>query len=517
MWTAKRSDHLGVALVPSRTATPVPVTSTTTERGRPTIDALARARSSDRASWQVAIARRRRLQVRSIDLAPGWPLVVLFSAYPLWWIFGLGVVGPIFAAVPMAYYLLRLRHVRAPRGFSLWLLFLVWVIAGITVLWVQPTGTAPVSGLGRLIPFVYRLIWYLVATIVLLYVGNLKRSAFPDKRIYRLLGLMFLITVIGGYVGYLAPALSLRSVLEIVVPAGLRSNSFLALLIHPTVAQIQDIGVIVTRPSAPFLYANDWGANIGMFAPFFILAWTGPDAGWRRKAFPLVALVSVPPLIFSLNRGLWLGLITMSIFVAVRLAVAGRLAAFGGLLAAFMVLGVLIVGTSLGGLVTERLANQHSNDGRSELAVRAVESAWNESPIIGFGGSREVAGNFYSIAGGATADCSHCSPPQIGTQGHLWLLIFGHGLGGAILFLGFFARRFATGLRDRSRDAVAICAGTVFYLTVMVAYDLLTLATFIAMIGFAVVWRREIDPPDMTPGDAQRRQRSHRERIGASI
>jgi hypothetical protein len=491
--------------VPSRVAFPLAAGPATgvTAAATATPDGLR----NPRAVWLLDRSRRRALPSRTFTAAPGWPLVVLFAGFPVWWLVGLGVLGPVLAAVPMAYYLLKLRHVRIPSGFVLWLLFLAWVVAGITVLWVQPSGTAPVAGLGRLVPFGYRLTWYLVATIVLLYVGNLSRSSFSDRRIYRLLGWMFLFTIAGGYVGFLVPDLPLRSLIEIVVPAGLRSNSFLALLIHPTVAQIQDIGVIVTRPSAPFIYANDWGANAGLLAPFFVLSWTGRNAGWRRRAFPFVAVVCVPPLVFSLNRGLWLGLGAMVIFVAVRLAAAGRFAAVGGVVAVLVVVAALIPSTPLGGLVSERLANQHSNEGRSELAVRAVESAFDESPIIGFGGSRAVAGNFYSIAGGKTAECPSCSPPQIGTQGHLWLLVFGHGLGGALLFIAFFVRRFVAGLRDPSRDAVALCAVIVFYFTVMFVYDLLTMATFVAMITLGLLWRREIDPvPSATLISTRRRR-----------
>lgn len=431
---------------------------------------------------------------RDLVLLPGWPLVALFAGFPLWWIMGLGVLAPLLFAVPMAHYLLRLRHVAVPRGFSLWLLFLVWVTAGVTALWLQPTGTAPVAGFGRLVPFSYRLLWYLGVTIVLLYVGNVPRRAFPDVRIYRLLAFLFLITIVGGYVGFLMPGLSLSSVLEMVVPAGLRSNTFLSMLIHPTVAQVMDIGVVVTRPSAPFIYANDWGANAGLLVPFFFLAWTGKEAGWRRRAFPFVAVAAVPPVIFSLNRGLWLGLAVTAIFVAVRLALADRLAALAGVLAAFALVAVMIPTTPLGDLVTERLTHQHSNEGRGELALRAVEVAWKESPIIGFGNSREVAGNFFSIAGGASAECPGCSPPQIGTQGHLWLLIFGHGFGGALLYLAFVGRRFLAVVRTTSRDGVAISAMVVYFFSVIFAYDLLTMSSVILMIGLGVAWRHEIDP-----------------------
>lgn len=453
--------------------------------------AVTEPRTSPRGRDLARRAQRRTTRRRRIALLPGWPLVALFVGFPLWWLLGFGVLGPLVAAVPMAYYLLTRREIRVPRGFGTWLLFLMWVGLGITVLWTQPDGTAPVAGLDRLVPFGYRICWYAAATIILLYIGNLSRSQLSDRRIYRLLGWLFLVTVVGGYVGYFAPGLPVRSALELILPAGLVSNDFLALLIHPNVAQLQDIGVQVTRPSAPYVYANDWGANAGLLAPFFVLAWTGPDAGWRRRVFPLVAVGCLPPIIFSLNRGLWLGLAVSALFVAVRLGARGRLGALAGVVAAAVLTVALLVTTPLGDLVTERFANQHSNEGRSALAVRAVETTLSESPLLGFGSTRELNGNFYSIAGGDSAACPGCSPPQLGTQGHLWLLVFGHGLVGTALFVGFVGRRFVAGLRDPSRDATALGAVVVFYASVMVAYDLLTLPTVLLMIALAVLWRRE--------------------------
>ena len=416
---------------------------------------------------------------------------MLFAGFPVWWLLGLGVLSPLLAAVPMALYLLALREIRFPSGFALWVLFLLWALAGVTVLWLRPGGTVSVTGLERLVPFGYRISWYVAATVALLYVGNLTRQQLSETRIYRLLAWMFVLTIMGGYLGYLIPDLPIRSLIEIVVPAGLRSNDFLAELIHPAVAQHQDIGVEVTRPSAPYIYANDWGAAFGLLAPFFVLAWTGRDAGWRRQAFPFVALLAVPPAIFTLNRGLWLGLIVSGLFIAVRLALAGRTGALVSLIAAVLVAGTALVASPLGALVQTRLDNPHSDAGRSELATRAFGIALEESPIIGFGGSRELTGNFYSIAGAASDVCPGCSPPQVGTQGAIWLLVFGHGLVGAIWFVAFVIRRLVAGLRDLSREATALCTVVVFYLTVMFVYDLLALATFILMITLGLLWRRE--------------------------
>lgn len=452
--------------------------------------------AAPRGRQGVRLATLRSARPSRVALLPGWPLFVFFGAFPLWWIAGFGVLGMMVAAVPMAYNLLRRRDIRVPPGFALWLFFLVWVTAGVTVLWVQPSGTAPVGGVDRLLPFGFALCWHLIATIVLLYVGNFSRSELPDHLLHRLLGWMLLLTVIGGYVGYFAPAVELRSLLEIVLPGPLRGIDFLGLLIHPELAQVQDIGINVTRPAAPYVYANDWGANFGLLLPFFLLAWTGPLSGWRRRAFPVLAVLAIPPIVFSLNRGLWLGLIVAAAFVALRLATQGRLGALANVTVAAVVLSGLIVATPLGDLVTARLDNQHSNEGRTELALRAVTTALEESPVLGFGGSREIAGNFFSIAGGDSPLCPGCAPPNVGTQGHVWLLIFGHGVGGVLLFLGFLGRRLLAGLRDPSREATAMCAVVVFYLTVMFVYDLLLLPTVFLMVTLALLWRREAEGAD---------------------
>ena len=58
---------------------------------------------------------------------------------------------------------------------------------------------------------------------------------------------------------------------------------------------------------------------------------------------------------------------------------------------------------------------------------------------MGFGSTRDVQGSFASIAGASTPDCSACGVPPLGTQGHLWGVIFSQGLVGAALFLAFFA------------------------------------------------------------------------------
>jgi hypothetical protein len=416
----------------------------------------------------------------------------MYAGFPIWWMLGLANIGFVIVAIPMGYQLLKRRTIATPQGFGVWLLFLVWAAAGVTTLWANAPGAQPASGLGRLLPFGYRLLWYMAATIFLLYVGNLDERDLPTRRVVRLLGWLFLVTIAGGYLGWVVPHLEFSSALELVLPRGVTSNEFVHILIHPGAAQIQNIiGEGSVRPKAPFSYANDWGANYGMLLPFFVLSWLRYPSKWRRRLFPVVALAAIPPVTFSLNRGLWLGLIVMAAYAIIWVTVRGRLGAAAALVGATVVVVSVVILSPLGHEVQERIANPHSNTGRAHLASLAVQSSLEGSPVIGFGAPRAVQGNFFSIAGGATPTCPQCSPPQLGTQGHLLLLVFAHGFVGALWFLGFIYYRFFRGLRDPSPDAMAYTAVGVFFTVVMPVYDLVSAPLITLILALGLLWRRE--------------------------
>jgi hypothetical protein len=435
--------------------------------------------------------RSSRAPQAELSLRPGWPLVIFFALFPLWWLVGLAYLGAILSGgACLAWWLAARRRIEV-RGARLWLLFLLWVLAGATVLWVQAPGAAPTEGLGRLLPWALAVVYYLAFTGAFLYVARHDRVVLPDLRLERALSWFFLTCVAGAYVGLAVPQLELRSLLEVVLPSALSGIDFLATLLGPGVAQEMDIGVEVTRPSAPFVYANDWGAHYGLLAPFFVLAWTGPDAGWRRRWFPLVALVSLPPAVFTLNRGLWLGLVAVVVYLAVRLAFQGNVRGVVALaLAAVLALGAVAT-TPLGDLVTTRLDNPHSNDGRSELATRTVQAVVEGSPVVGFGSTREVSGSFGSISGGRSSICPKCSPPNFGTQGHLWSIVFRQGLVGAAFFLGFVLVRLFSAFRLHGRRPVALTCVVVFYVCVMPVYDLMSTASLVLAVTLAMLWRLE--------------------------
>ena len=116
--------------------------------------------------------------------------------------------------------------------------------------------------------------------------ANLRESELPTRWVYQLLGFMFVVTAVGGLVGVLAPTIEFTSAVEMLLPRGLRSNGLVQAIVHPAVADVQNVlGRLEARPKAPFPYANSWGSNLLLFLPFFLVAWfrQGPALAAVRR------------------------------------------------------------------------------------------------------------------------------------------------------------------------------------------------------------------------------------------
>lgn len=439
------------------------------------------------------LAPRRRASLRDRLFSPGWPLAWLFVGYPLWWVLGITEAMTFTLAAVMGIVVLRRRTILIPRGFGFWLLFLLWSAVGVVLLQVDAPGAVPGSSGGRYAVWAFRTTWYLAATMVLLYVGTSRRDL-PLARVARILSWMFVTVVVGGLAGVLVPQLDFPSVIELVLPRSITNISFVQQMVHPNLAQIQRVlGYQEARPSAPFSYTNTWGLALACFLPFFVVSWFRKDAGWRRLVGPFILLAAVVPVIQSLNRGLWGALVGMALFVAIRYALMGRARLFIALLVAFCAVGGVIAATPLGSTVTARWDNQHSNEGRTNLSTLSVKSALTGSPVVGFGTTRQVQGNFNSIAGGATEECPRCSPPSLGTQGQAWLLAFTTGLGGFLLYVLFLAGQFLRGLRLRSPYATVGLTVLVAHAITFVVYNANGPGLLAIMVAVAFLWRESMD------------------------
>jgi hypothetical protein len=426
------------------------------------------------------------------SLDQSWPLALLFIGFPLWWLLGFsGFIAMLFA-LPMAFQLWRRRQFVVPGGFGWWLLFLTWAALGVFTLWVDAPGAVPGGGLSRLMIFVYRMCWYLTCTIALLWLANSSRKTMTFARVCNLVGWLFVFTVAGGVLGVLAPALELRSLLDVLLPAGIRSNGFVKSLIHPELADVQMVlGRAEARPKAPFPFANSWGANLAVTLPFFLVGWLRYGRRWQKIAAVPILLLAALPVVYSLNRGLWVSLLVGMIFFVVLQVSRGRvIALFASVL--LIAAGVLLlIASPLGTMISERLENAHSNNRRSQLLAQTVSSVANGSPVIGFGSTRDVRGSFASIAGASTPDCKACGVPPLGTQGHLWLVIFSQGLVGALFFLAFFIVSFFRSWRCRTTPEVVATCVLLFFGMQMFVYDTLGMPLFVIMMAVALAWRAQ--------------------------
>lgn len=432
-------------------------------------------------------------------LKPGWPLAVLYLGFPLWWALGLAQLIFFAMAAAMAVILRRQGAVRVPRGFALWLLFLVWMLAGVFLVSAQAPGTVPGGGFGRLAGFTVWAGWYVAITVAMLYVANTARQV-STQRIVRLLGWMFVVTTGFGVLAMLAPTLEFTSPMELLLPRQLVSTNFVHTLIHPSLSSTSEfLGYVQPRPTAPFPYSNAWGNNLALYLPFFILAWFGKDAGWRRTLAPVVLVGAAFPITLSLNRGLWISLALAAVYAAARLAVNGRGRAVQVLVAALLVGGIVFVSSPLYDTLALRLATPHSNDRRAGTAETVVSVAAQGSPVVGYGTTRTMQGSFSSLAGGETAQCRQCAAPPLGTQGFMWRLVLTTGFGGTVLCLAFFLYQFLRRTRGPTPLDVATCTVLLIAVVCFFVYDSLGSAMFTALITIGLMARADAPTQDATP------------------
>ncbi|MGA5301389.1 O-antigen ligase family protein [Nucisporomicrobium flavum] len=434
---------------------------------------------------------------------PAWPVAGILALYPLWWALGLGVlIFPIMAA-PMLVLLVRRRAagrpLRLPPGFGWWALFLAAVVISIAALGADPAGTVAEAATDRLVAVIYRLVMYAALTVLLVYTGNLTELELPRRRLVKLLGWLFVVTVAGGLLGILAGTFEFTSPVEWLLPGGVRSKGFVQSLVHPYAAQIMDlVGGEKPRPAAPWGYTNTWGNNFCLLMGWLVVAaWATRNAGTKLLAVLCLA-VAVIPAVVSLNRGLWIGIGVVVLYVAVRYVLMGRLWIIAAVVLAAVGLVVALIATPLGDVVDARLDNGKSNGVRSFLVQRAVDG-FVDSPVIGYGSTRNTIGGRNSITVGESAGCERCGNFTVGGNGQLWQLLYAHGAVGTIAYLGFFGYGLWRFRRDRTPIGIAAGAAIVSSFTAMFWYNAIPTPLAFMFLAYALLWRNQLE------GDADAR------------
>ncbi|GAA2880542.1 hypothetical protein Acy02nite_20300 [Actinoplanes cyaneus] len=432
---------------------------------------------------------------------PAWPVSGILLLYPLWWALGLGVlIFPLMAA-PMLFLLVRRRAagrpLRLPPGFAWWLIFLVAAVVSIAALGADPAGTVVERAAGRLPAVAYKLAMYVSITVLLLYAGNLTERELSRRRLVRLLAGMFVLTVLGGLLGMVAGNFEFTSPVEWLLPQGIRSKGFVRSLVHPYAAQIMDlVGGEAPRPAAPWGYTNTWGNNFCLLVSWLLVAAAATTSGRKRALAWLCLLVSIAPAVVSLNRGLWIGLGVVLLYVAARYVLAGKVWVLGAVALTAAAIALALTATPLGSTVQARLDNGKSNGVRAFLTEKALDG-FAESPVIGYGGTRNTLGGRNSITVGESSECERCGNFTIGGNGQLWQLLYSHGAVGTVGYLGFFAYGLWRFRSDRSAIGVAGSAALVSSFSAMLWYNSLVTPLAFMVLAYALLWRNWIEGKQM--------------------
>jgi O-antigen ligase len=410
-------------------------------------------------------------------LARAHLLLLVFATLPLWWLAGLfAFVWPTLAFFFLLA-LVRQGDAVFPRAFGLWLLLLVWA----------PLSLAELSGDNSSLLFAQRLATLVAAAVIFLYVFNSSRETLPDRTIVDVLTLFWAMLIVGGFIAMAVPTLSFHSPFELFLPAGLVANPFVHELVHVDFAQVQSfLGYPVGRPSPFFTFTNAWGAGVALLTPIAIAGIGQTRSPLRRRLLLTLLVLSVVPIIVSLNRGVWLALILALAYTAARFALARKLNAFAALAGLVGIVLVLLFLTPLGGLISERLATPHSNVGREALYREALDRT-KESPLVWYGGpipSEDATG------------------PPVGTHSQLFFLSICYGVPAVIFFVGWFGLTF---LRVRR-----VVSGPLFWAHVSILiflmeapYYLLQMHIVVAMMIAALIWRAAVSGP--VPGPVRDR------------
>ena len=413
-------------------------------------------------------------------LKPGWPIYALFVGFPIWWLLGLGgFIWPILA-FPMLLSLLRRERIYAPPG------MLLWARVPRVDVGHGHRDRQHGQGAGLRVPELPVRVGDHPPALRLQLVARRAGDGEGPLGVSASSGSTS--SSAASWV-WCSRIFSFTSPVEAMLPHAILSNDFVKEMVHPAFAQVQEfLGFPTPRPSAPFVYTNDWGGCFGLLVPFVILAW---QTGVRRRfkmILGVMAAASIIPVVLSMNRGLWLSLGLGLVYAALRLSLKGRERA----LIAFVAVTILLVGalffTPLGTTLSERLATPHSNNRRVSLYEEAVRGA-AESPLFGFGAPRPSKWN--------------PNAPSVGTQGQLWLVLFSNGYPGMLLFLAWFLATLWWFRGSAEPFGFWMHVMLVIMFLQLAVYGLLPVQIHIVMLGIALAWRERLagDPDaDRDPG-----------------
>lgn len=353
---------------------------------------------------------RVREQRTRLSVLPHWPFTAMLAAYPVWWVLGFGAMMWIPLAACMVLLMLRRGHIEVPRGFGVWLFFLLLMSASVI----------GIDSSGRLIGFVYRALLYLTVTVVFVYVYN-AREQLTVRYALGVVTVFWAFTVVGGFASVFFPLFSFDTPLSYVLPGSLQANEVVGEMVVRRLTQHNPDSWfdLDPRPSAPFLYTNQWGNVYSLTLPMVIAYLTQIARNARFWLIIVTIALSLIPAMLTLNRGMFIGIAVAALYLLVRFVLSGHLRQAFWIFAAGGLTGIAALLLNVGSRLTERVETSSSTENRADLYSETFDRTL-ESPIFGYGAPRP------SVIEGM---------PSAGTQGHIWTVMFSYGIPALVFFM----------------------------------------------------------------------------------
>ncbi len=348
-------------------------------------------------------------------------------------------------------------------------MFIVWTVVSATQL----------SGSSRVIAWAWRDSFYLASTVLFVFIFNSRERRLPTSAVVNALAVFWVMIVVGGWFGVLFPTVALASPAEHIFPGSLLHNTYFYAHVHLQFAEVQHfLGFKEGRPQAFFAYTNAWGSTFAMMTPFALGALSLTRSPAWRRVLVITLVSSVVPVVFSLDRGLWLSLGVGMVYATIRFATGQNLRVALRVLTVAGLLIAIVAVSPLGGLVQGRFA--HKTGDTSRLARDQVaQSQITASPIFGYGAPQQAT------------SITHTSK-SVGTESEVFLLLYSHGVPGLFFVASWLAYTVFRSARRRRGDPPVIMWIHVALLTacLQVPYYELTERMPIIFTAAALLYRR---------------------------
>jgi hypothetical protein len=226
-----------------------------------------------------------------------------------------------------------------------------------------------------------------------------------------------------------------------------------------------------------------------MTTPFAICAMTQARTTAWKRTLQIVMALSLVPVVFSLNRGLWLSLALGIVYATIRFAMRGDFHQVGRVAAVIVILAGVVTLSPLGDLAQGRFQHKTGDAGRIQRDQEAQQRLL-DSPALGFG---------------APLPSTDPTQSSVGTESEIFLLVFSHGIPGLGLWMLWFFYTLFRSARWRSPWAFWAHISLLIAL-IQVPYYEITERLPIMLVAAAIAYRAMMREPEEDPEPVEKRR-----------